>query len=500
MVAVNLKYSTKTIFSESRFCRIAKIADRICGNAEIYEDRSPDWVTIPRIYYAWLAEPCLAMGVLMAGYSMKMPYGEYPAAYLPNHWADDYNAALGELLAYGKYIESTAKKAVYRMDNGVDLVVNGKGLTYNAKDKVLDGGTITSISLVDSDGRGVIQTITGLKWSGESFYDTVTAGSSWYTASVILNGSDLLKGSAGNDEIWGFAGNDTLIGGAGADNLVGGRGRDTYDGGSQRDGVDQLDFEDTYNDPAGAKGVIVDMATGKATDPWGNQETFKNIERIKGTQFSDKMYGSKGDDQFRPLGGDDIIDGRGGIDTIRYDRDYQKGGDAGVKVDLSKGVGIDGYGDRDKLLNIENVVGTDANDTLKGDAKANRLVGNDGNDKLYGGLGKDTLVGGDGRDVFVFDTKLGSGNVDRIEGFVVKDDTIFLDDDIFTKLGAVGDLSKAAFHTGSKANDSADRIIYDKLTGKLYYDADGSGSGAAIQFASLDAGLKLTAADFDILA
>lgn len=436
----------------------------------------------------------------MATYTLKMPYGQFPGQYLPNHWAIDYNPALGELLSYGRYTKNGTTEAVYRMDNGVDLVITGTNLKYVSKGGAINGGTITSIKLVDSDGGGTIQTVTGLKWAGGDFYKAVNQGDSWYTASIVLKGDDVLQGSAGGDELWAFGGNDKLIGGAGGDNLVGGRGADTYDGGGSAGDIDQLTFDDAYNDSIGARGVVVDMAKGTATDPWGFSETFKNIERIKGTQFGDKIYGSANADEFRPLGGNDVIDGRGGIDTIRYDRDYQHGGNKGVKVDLAAGKATDGYGDSDKFTNIENAMGSDGNDSLKGNGVANALSGKGGDDKLYGGLGKDLLTGGGGKDVFVFDTKPGSANVDTIADFNVKDDTIWLDDDVFTKAGKVGDLSPGAFHLGAKAHDGSDRVVYDKSTGKLFYDADGDGSVAAIQIALLGKGLALTASDFDIIA
>lgn len=148
----------------------------------------------------------------------------------------------------------------------------------------------------------------------------------------------------------------------------------------------------------------------------------------------------------------------------------------------------------------DTITGLAGNDLLKGDNGNDKIAGGTGSDKIYGGLGKDTLTGDSGKDTFMFDTKLGSTNIDTLTDFVVKDDTIYLDSDIFTKAGAVGDLKSTAFHLGTTAHDSSDRIIYDKGNGKLWYDADGLGGAAAVQFALLEKNLALTSADFDIIA
>lgn len=146
-----------------------------------------------------------------------------------------------------------------------------------------------------------------------------------------------------------------------------------------------------------------------------------------------------------------------------------------------------------------NINGTSGNDVLKGTSSNNDVIkGGAGNDILNGFGGNDTLTGGSGRDVFVFSTKLGSGNVDKITDFNVVDDTIHLNDVVFTKL-KWGQLASQAFWIGSAAHDRDDRIIYNNKTGDLLYDADGTGSTAAVKFANLSAGLKLTAADFLVI-
>ncbi|MBO3759984.1 M10 family metallopeptidase C-terminal domain-containing protein [Ciceribacter sp. L1K22] len=143
--------------------------------------------------------------------------------------------------------------------------------------------------------------------------------------------------------------------------------------------------------------------------------------------------------------------------------------------------------------------GNAGNDTLKGNSGNDRLYGGSGNDKLYGGSGKDTLSGSSGKDTFYFNTALNSStNVDTITDFSVADDTIALENSIFTKLTKTGTLASSAFvaNKSGLATDSKDRIIYETDTGNLYYDSNGNASGGRILFAKLDDGLHLTHSDF----
>jgi serralysin len=142
-----------------------------------------------------------------------------------------------------------------------------------------------------------------------------------------------------------------------------------------------------------------------------------------------------------------------------------------------------------------NGAGNALNNVITGNSGANTLFGLDGADTLDGGLGADTLQGGAHADTYVFSTALGAGNVDTMVGFNVADDTIALSNAIFTGLAA-GALDAGAFHIGAAAADADDRIIYNSATGALYFDVDGDGAGAAVQFASLSAGLALTSSDF----
>lgn len=136
-----------------------------------------------------------------------------------------------------------------------------------------------------------------------------------------------------------------------------------------------------------------------------------------------------------------------------------------------------------------------------GEAGNDKLFGGNGNDMLDGGLGADLLVGGRGEDAFRFSTELGADNIDRIKDFNTDDDLILLDSGIFTELGGEGPLGLTAFHKSAAgfSQDAQDRIIYDTDSGALFYDADGSGEGEAIQFAQLKSGLDLSADDFVII-
>ena len=153
-----------------------------------------------------------------------------------------------------------------------------------------------------------------------------------------------------------------------------------------------------------------------------------------------------------------------------------------------------------KFVNAEGhkVKGTKKNDSYRGTDHKDKIDLGKGNDLLNGKGGNDVLKGGKGKDTFEFDTKLGPNNVDKIKDFNPKDDTIHLSSTAFTGLDK-GWLSNDAFAVGPAAKDGNDRIIYNKSTGALSFDADGNGSGAAVQFAKLAKNLDVSAHDFFVI-
>lgn len=170
----------------------------------------------------------------------------------------------------------------------------------------------------------------------------------------------------------------------------------------------------------------------------------------------------------------------GGTDRVYASVHYALAGSADVEV-----------------MSTTDVVGT-AGLRLTGNALAQPIHGNAGKNILDGGLGSDTLRGYAGNDIFAFTTKLGAGNIDTIVDFNVAADTIRLENSVFAGL-ATGGLSAGAFFIGSAAHDASDRIIYNALNGGLFFDKDGTGSAAAVQFASLSTGLAMTNKDFVVV-
>lgn len=224
-------------------------------------------------------------------------------------------------------------------------------------------------------------------------------------------------------------------------------------------------------------------------------------DRIFGGQGNDTVFGGAGVDRIFDGIGADAVFGGGGNDVISAsdltDADFYQGG-AGddtlsysklsgtLTIDLANGLVTGGSGQSDQLKSIENVQGSLGNDAIIGNGQANVLDGRQGND---------TLTGRGGSDSFVFSTgPTAATNVDHITDFQHLIDRIILSPTIYSTLGAA--VEDAELHLGTQAADDNDRLIYDGATGTLYYDSDGTGALAQVQFAVLTAGTVLTAADF----
>jgi Ca2+-binding RTX toxin-like protein len=226
--------------------------------------------------------------------------------------------------------------------------------------------------------------------------------------------------------------------------------------------------------------------------------TLLGTKSINGTgNATDNIItGNTGDNVINGAGGADLVRGLAGSDTYYVD-------DAGDVVVEAAGAGADidtvkASIDYTLTANVENLslIGADGI-AGTGNGLGNIIVGNTGDNRLAGKLGGDTLKGRGGSDTFVFDTRLGEADADHVVDFTSADQ-IELSSAIFTALSS-GPLSAAAFKDLSAGLlDADDRILYDRSTGELFYDRDGSGSAASELFAVLDNHAALTAASFII--
>ncbi len=212
-------------------------------------------------------------------------------------------------------------------------------------------------------------------------------------------------------------------------------------------------------------------------------------DSIYGHYGRDKIFGHAGNDLIHGGHGKDIINGGSGDDDINggYGKDNISG-DAGN--DLIRG----GYG-------RDHISGDAGDDYLDGGAANDVILGGDGADTVKGGAGIDHLTGGNDADDFVFGgdgLKFRRIGFDFVEDFT-KEDRIVVSQETFNK--SLGPISFGVANNFLSALSSNATIIYEKGTGSLIYNTNGSqiGFGSGGIFARLDSGLDLSAENFDVV-
>ena len=404
------------------------------------------------------------------------------------------------------FVMSTNNLAIH----GVELIgdFTPTSTTYQAT------GTVTEAWFTNSFMPGMH--ITGMSYfiSPSDWSTNFIQGQFQTLLGELLSGDDIIIGSTGADILTGLGGNDTLYGGKGADQLLGGSGVNTA----------------SYATATAGLFAGLEDANANSGDALG--DTYDLIQNLTGSQFNDVLYGDAGNNVFMGLGGNDLMagkagadrfDGGVGIDSVSYDST------GGVRADLLAPATNTGAAAGDSFVSIENLYGSTFSDTLCGNNLANLLAGNafpalasgsdfligrggndtlrgyDGNDRLEGDAGVDTLSGGAGDDVFIFNAPLNAvTNRDFITDFANlagNNDRFELENSIFTKLGAgaAHALNPAFFRAGAAALDANDYVVYNRATGVLSYDVNGSVAGGTIAFAVLINKPVLTASDFVVI-
>ena len=267
--------------------------------------------------------------------------------------------------------------------------------------------------------------------------------------------------------------------------------------------------------PSGKPGAVQTLTGAAAINGTGNGLNNFIIgndaaNTLNGGGGSDTLDGGLGADMMIGGSGQDIyvVDNAGdtvvelsaqGTDTVQSSVSFSLAGNFVENLTLTGAAAINGTGNG--LNNA--ITGNGAANTLTGGTGNDTLNGFGGSDLLIGGLGNDFLNGGLGQDTFVFNSTTGAGNVDTIVGYSVPDDTIVLENSIFTGLGlGTGALAASAFvaNVTGFAEDAFDRIIYRMDIGTLFYDVDGIGGIAEVAFAQITANLAgFGQGEFDII-
>lgn len=259
------------------------------------------------------------------------------------------------------------------------------------------------------------------------------------------DGNDLLIGELGNDALFGGAGDDTLIGDGGSDFLGGGIGSDFYivdsDDAVIDLGGDDPDFVWALDDVTlpGLQSIEILSVSGLMGKDWvGAWNTFDRalafsfLVAAEGSLAANRDLNLTGNDAAQVLigagGGVNVLEGRGGADTLVGDGDNDTAGyaasAAAVDIDLGRAEQAGGDAQGDILYQITGVIGSAHDDTIRGaegaflrPARAETLSGGAGHDSIEGFGGNDNLDGGDGND-----TMLGGLDSDTLSGGRGRDD------------------------------------------------------------------------------
>ena len=231
-----------------------------------------------------------------------------------------------------------------------------------------------------------IETVLASSSSHPNVFDAT--GATWVVSITGGSGNDTITGGTMNDTLVGGAGNDALVGNGGNDTMTGGLGIDTYDGGEGNDALkfDHLDTTiiggnglDTATVTSALAAVNLNLFAGQIEIASATTSTFHNTFDATGATWVVTITGGSGNDTLFGGNMNDKLTGGLGIDTVSY---ANATGPVTVNLATKKATGAAGT---DTLATIENVIGSDFNDTITGDALVNILDG---------GLGIDTILGG----------------------------------------------------------------------------------------------------------
>jgi len=386
--------------------------------------------------------------------------------------------------------------------------INGAGgtniLAGGANDDtyIVNEGTVT-INEAVGEGIDLVQT------NKSSFFLGTNVENLAYTGAAAFFGvgtalDNVIIGGIGVDQLEGRDGNDTLNdgGGASADALFGGLGNDIYIVGNRgsstiesagqgtdevrttffiyglQSNIENLTYTDNAQHGAGVGNILDNVITGGTgiDDLFGRagNDTLRG-----GTGAANTVLGQEGDDIYIVQAvGDSVIEfANEGTDTVQ--------------------TALASFVLRDHVENLTYTgastftgIGATGANMLTGGALDDFLSGLDGADILVGKSGADFLLGGAGADQYRYEG--GETGFDRITDFVSGTDKIALRDAGFAQTTTF-ELVQGGTPVATTTNST---FLYNVNTGMLSFDADGTGTGAAVALAQLNGGLTLAAGDF----
>jgi Ca2+-binding RTX toxin-like protein len=354
-------------------------------------------------------------------------------------------------------------------------------------------------------------------------------------------GSDYATLRLGNDTFLGFDGNDRLFGHGGADSLDGGAGDDLFEIGGFGTNVSGTTSKADDGKPEWIISAADSAATGITNGLTNAADYGSKADLIVGGTGYDTLRVTTGIGATNPATGTIILSDANfkRMEKVEVGGSVSKDADESTFQQLRDGHlyfarsgtvsdtatpagGAAGNSINNVVINASRV--TKNGLTFEGNANTQRFIGTTKADVFIGNEGADTLTGGGGADKFVFQTireyardsstangviaytagdeALDATDADTITDFTTGSDKIVFRvegtttlEDTFDSLVALtkGNLTSTNVEIGDitaslDTAGSATSFIKADTTGsdiKVYYDADGNGSGAAVLVATL---------------
>jgi Ca2+-binding RTX toxin-like protein len=272
----------------------------------------------------------------------------------------------------------------------LDFSASSGSIVADLDNAIDNGALVLDVSWADTSNTACATT--GLIAACDAYYDNTPA----IPAVTFTSGAfdDVITGSMwASDTIFAGGGNDTVYGSMGADIFVGGAGVDLISFLTAFDNTTVFEPTDLTN--YNAAGVTIDLSTGTIAIDIGNSlladtttnfnQIVSGFENIQGSVYDDTLTGDAGNNIIFMTTGSDAVNGMGGIDTADFS-DMT----AGALINLDTVTTTDAFSSNTYVVNsvsgtisnVENVIGTNFDDTIYASVVSNTIAAGTGFDTL----------------------------------------------------------------------------------------------------------------------